>query len=63
MIEQEGKISGGDDYYAELDFIEVVEEMKEGYEEEVDHDDDDFPDTIKDSDGNLGGAVWRPSTL
>ena len=40
---QEGQISGGDDYYAELDYIEVVEEMKEGYEEDVEHDAEDFP--------------------
>lgn len=26
---------GGDDYYAELDYIEVMERAKEGYEEEA----------------------------
>ena len=26
---------GGDDYYAELDYIEVMENAKEGYEEEA----------------------------
>lgn len=48
-------MSGGDDYYAELDYIEVVENMKEGYEEEVDHDDDDFPHSKnnRDTDGEL----------
>ncbi|KAL7647262.1 UNVERIFIED_CONTAM: hypothetical protein RMT77_002520 [Armadillidium vulgare] len=38
----EGKMTtGGDDYYAELDFIEVVENMKEGYESEVEDDADE----------------------
>lgn len=33
---QEGKMTiGGDDYYAELDYIEVMENAKEGYEEEA----------------------------
>lgn len=33
---QEGKMTiGGDDYYAELDYIEVMETAKEGYEEEA----------------------------
>ncbi|XP_076034756.1 histone-lysine N-methyltransferase eggless-like [Oratosquilla oratoria] len=32
---QEGKSTGGDDYYAELDFIEVMEDYKEGYEDTV----------------------------
>ncbi|XP_064090855.1 LOW QUALITY PROTEIN: histone-lysine N-methyltransferase SETDB1-like [Macrobrachium nipponense] len=36
VANEEGKqIIGGDDYYAELDYIEVMESMKEGYEEEV----------------------------
>lgn len=30
-------IVGGDDYYAELDYIEVMENAKEGYEEEVEN--------------------------
>lgn len=32
---EEGKIVGGDDYYAELDYIEVMERAKEGYEDEA----------------------------
>ncbi|XP_068205106.1 histone-lysine N-methyltransferase eggless-like isoform X2 [Palaemon carinicauda] len=36
VANEEGKqVIGGDDYYAELDYIEVMESMKEGYEEEV----------------------------
>ncbi|XP_069953644.1 histone-lysine N-methyltransferase eggless isoform X3 [Cherax quadricarinatus] len=32
---EDGKTIGGDDYYAELDYIEVMENAKEGYEEEA----------------------------
>ncbi len=32
----------GDEYFAELDLIEVVERNKEGYESDIDDDDDDF---------------------
>ncbi|KAK7082459.1 hypothetical protein SK128_008527 [Halocaridina rubra] len=35
VANEEGKMIGGDDYYAELDYIEVMESMKEGYEEDV----------------------------
>lgn len=36
VANEEGKqMIGGDDYYAELDFIEVMESAKEGYEEEA----------------------------
>ncbi|KAK4320792.1 hypothetical protein Pmani_008367 [Petrolisthes manimaculis] len=34
IANEEGKTIGGDDYYAELDYIEVMENAKEGYEEE-----------------------------
>ncbi|ROT61434.1 putative histone-lysine N-methyltransferase eggless [Penaeus vannamei] len=38
IANEEGKmIVGGDDYYAELDYIEVMENAKEGYEEEVEN--------------------------
>ncbi|CAL4102200.1 unnamed protein product, partial [Meganyctiphanes norvegica] len=37
---EEGRsVQGGDDYYAELDFIENMEQQKEGYEEDVCDDD------------------------
>ncbi|KAK7076102.1 hypothetical protein SK128_017129 [Halocaridina rubra] len=36
VANEEGKqMAGGDDYYAELDYIEVMENAKEGYEEEA----------------------------
>lgn len=34
----------GDEYFAELDYIEVVENMKEGYEPEVVHEENDSTD-------------------
>ncbi|XP_076063214.1 histone-lysine N-methyltransferase eggless-like isoform X2 [Oratosquilla oratoria] len=36
---EEGKVRGGDDYFAELDFIEVMEDYKEGFEEDVEDED------------------------
>lgn len=41
VANQEGKMTGGDDYYAELDFIEVVESIKEGYESEAEDQEED----------------------
>ena len=40
FVLQDGK-QYGDEYLAELDFIEVVEGQKEGYESDVDMSDDD----------------------
>ncbi|XP_037048662.1 histone-lysine N-methyltransferase eggless-like isoform X2 [Bradysia coprophila] len=55
LTEQNANIAGdnyGDEYFAELDYIEVVENLKEGYEPGVmddDFDDDEFdPDKTKD---------------
>ncbi|KAH8391005.1 hypothetical protein KR215_003386, partial [Drosophila sulfurigaster] len=33
----EGGLDAGDEYFADLDYIEVAEQLKEGYESEVDH--------------------------
>lgn len=47
MTEQNANEAGdnfGDEYFAELDYIEVVESLKEGYEPEAFKDDDDFED-------------------
>ncbi|XP_045118672.1 histone-lysine N-methyltransferase eggless-like isoform X3 [Portunus trituberculatus] len=41
IANEEGKIMGGDDYYAELDYIEVMERAKEGYEDEAVNIEDD----------------------
>lgn len=44
LTEQDANEAGGDlgdEYFAELDYIEVVESIKEGYEPDVAHDDDD----------------------
>lgn len=41
----------GDEYFAELDYIEVVEGLKEGYEPEVVNDDDKSSDDEFDPDG------------
>ncbi len=55
LTEQNANIAGdnyGDEYFAELDYIEVVESLKEGYEPGVmddDFDDDEFdPDKTRD---------------
>lgn len=55
LTEQNANIAGdnyGDEYFAELDYIEVVESLKEGYEPGVmddDFDDEEFdPDKTKD---------------
>lgn len=40
----------GDEYFAELDYIEVVENMKEGYEPEVINEDNDSSETDEDFD-------------
>jgi hypothetical protein len=45
---QEGK-NYGDEYLAELDYIEVVEKLKEGYESDVVEDDSDSPSEEKGS--------------
>lgn len=33
----EGGLDAGDEYFADLDYIEVAEQLKEGYESDVDH--------------------------
>lgn len=45
-VTQEGK-NYGDEYLAELDYIEVVEKLKEGYESDVVQDDSDSPSEEK----------------
>ncbi|XP_071476179.1 histone-lysine N-methyltransferase SETDB1-like [Diadema antillarum] len=40
----------GDEYFAELDYIEVVEKLKEGYESDVDPIEEDFSDKNSDDD-------------
>jgi hypothetical protein len=47
-VAQEGK-NYGDEYLAELDYIEVVEKLKEGYESDVVEDDSDSPSEEKGS--------------
>ncbi|MCL4140090.1 UNVERIFIED_CONTAM: hypothetical protein GTU68_049228, partial [Idotea baltica] len=43
---EDGMIDGADDYYANLDFIEVVTSMKEGYESEAENiEGDELPDS------------------
>ncbi|XP_042206255.1 histone-lysine N-methyltransferase eggless-like isoform X2 [Homarus americanus] len=54
IANEEGKINGGDDYYAELDYIEVMENAKEGYEEEATNPDDDNGNNYQPDDRNLG---------
>ncbi|EDV57067.2 histone-lysine N-methyltransferase eggless [Drosophila erecta] len=44
----EGGQDAGDEYFADLDYIEVAEQLKEGYESEVDHSD---PDAEEDNGG------------
>lgn len=44
----------GDEYFAELDYIEVVEGLKEGYEPEVMNDDDQSSEEEFDPDGEPG---------
>lgn len=44
----------GDEYFAELDYIEVVEGLKEGYEPEVMNDDDKSSEDEFDPDGEQG---------
>ena len=39
----------GDEYFAELDMIEVVERGKEGYESDYDDEDEDFAEAVKKS--------------
>ncbi|XP_016947742.1 histone-lysine N-methyltransferase eggless [Drosophila biarmipes] len=52
----EGGQDAGDEYFADLDYIEVAEQLKEGYESEVDHsepdpeDDNGGPDAEDDDD-------------
>jgi histone-lysine N-methyltransferase SETDB1 len=47
-VAQGGK-NYGDEYLAELDYIEVVEKLKEGYESDVVEDDSDSPSDEKDN--------------
>lgn len=47
----EGGVNYGDEYLAELDYIEVVERQKEGYESDV----SDIEDEDDDDDLTLGG--------
>ncbi|XP_017010384.2 histone-lysine N-methyltransferase eggless [Drosophila takahashii] len=44
----EGGQDAGDEYFADLDYIEVAEQLKEGYESEVDHSE---PDPEEDNGG------------
>lgn len=54
MANEEGKTIGGDDYYAELDYIEVMENAKEGYEEEAVNPDEENISNSQTGDRNLG---------
>lgn len=42
----QGGATYGDEYFAELDYIEVVEKLKEGYEEDVINADGDDNDSV-----------------
>lgn len=46
----EGGVNYGDEYLAELDYVEVVEGMKEGYESDVVEDESGFVDGISEAD-------------
>lgn len=66
MTEQHANEAGdnfGDEYFAELDYIEVVESLKEGYEPEAVKDDDyEDDDYHKDDDSPDEEFVGRSST-
>lgn len=65
LTEQNANIAGdnyGDEYFAELDYIEVVESLKEGYEPGVmddDYDDDEF-DVYRPKDDSDDDEYVRP---
>lgn len=61
LTEQNANEAGdnyGDEYFAELDYIEVVESLKEGYEPEAIRDDEYIDDDYSDDEEFLGN---RPS--
>ena len=41
VANEEGMTTGGDDYFADLDYIDQLESMKEGYEEDVENIEDE----------------------
>lgn len=52
-------ISSGDEYFAELDYIEVVENMKEGYEPNVTPEENDSSETDEDFDVEMESRRTR----
>ncbi|XP_045620247.1 histone-lysine N-methyltransferase eggless isoform X1 [Procambarus clarkii] len=61
IANEEGKIMGGDDYYAELDYIEVMENAKEGYEEEASTPDEEIGNNFAGEDRHIGGSESNES--
>ncbi|KAK5638380.1 hypothetical protein RI129_012675 [Pyrocoelia pectoralis] len=62
QMANEGGKNAGDEYLAELDYIEVVEKMKEDYEEEAMEDDDDDKESSKSADES-GDEDFRKRTF
>ena len=52
---------GGDDYYAELDYIEVMERAKEGYEDEAVNIEEDASYQSDPLDHHHGETTFTPS--
>lgn len=60
----QGGVNASDEYFAELDYIEVVERLKEGYEsdvqEDIESEDEDIEvsSTIQRNAGNSKLSLW-----
>ncbi|XP_068146589.1 histone-lysine N-methyltransferase eggless [Drosophila tropicalis] len=56
----EGGQDAGDEYFADLDYIEVAEQLKEGFESDVEHSEHDMDDDNMGRDGEDGDDDFRP---